>query len=156
VNQVCHSILNKVIPRWKRAAAIGIKVGIHDPEVGTGIVDGSHIVCSCVDVNCSLSTGTTQLICCNAALNRITSPTERICYVLEMSTGERWAPIISSLDMICYRKRNKGEDSQSLYGNRTMKYAWVSHDRQLHRCTMELISLLVKSTKAGKGLTLTS
>jgi hypothetical protein len=106
--------IRTVIPQWKRTAATGIEVGVHDPEVGTGVVDGSHVVCSCVDVNCSLATGTTQLVCSNAAPKRITSPTERIPYVLETSTGERWAPITSSMDMISYKNCNEVEDSQSL------------------------------------------
>lgn len=90
-----------MIPQWKRAAADGIEVGVDDPEVGTSVVDGSHIVCSCADVNCSLATGTTQLVCFNTALKRITLPTEWRPYVLQMPTGERCAPIVSSLDMIC-------------------------------------------------------
>ena len=93
-----------MIPQWKRAAAAGIGVGVDDQKVGTGVVDGSHIVCSRVDLNCSLATGATQLVCFNTTLKRITSPAERRQYVSEMSTGERWAPIISSLDMI-YRRQ---------------------------------------------------
>ena len=117
-----------MIPQWKRAAAAGIGVGVDDQKVGTGVVDGSHIVCSRVDLNCSLATGATQLVCFNTTLKRITSPAERRQYVSEMSTGERWAPIISSLDMICYKKGNKGEDSEDLEGNRTMNCTGVPHE----------------------------
>lgn len=69
----------KVIPHWKRAAAAGMEVGVHDREVMTTIVDGSHIVCSCVDLNCSVAaTATNQLVFSDTTLNRIALPTERI------------------------------------------------------------------------------
>jgi hypothetical protein len=59
---------------------------------------------------------------------------------LEMSTREMWAPIISSMNMICCKNCNEGEDSQGLYSNRMIICAGIPHDSQLHRCNRELIS----------------
>ena len=81
--------VRKLIPARKRAAAVHIQVGVHNPEGLIGIVDAVDKICPCVDANSSLAMATDQLVCFYTALFWVAWPTERVGYVVKITTGER-------------------------------------------------------------------
>ena len=82
-------IVWKLIPARKRAAAVHIQVGIHNQEGAIGIVDAGDKICPRVDANGGLTVATDQLICFYTALIWVAWPTERVGYVVKITTGER-------------------------------------------------------------------
>jgi hypothetical protein len=89
--------VRKLIRTRKRATAMHVQVGVHNPE-GTprikvrrliGVVDAGDKKCPRVDVNGGLAVATDQFVCFYTALSWVASPTERVGYVVEIPTGER-------------------------------------------------------------------
>jgi len=83
------TIVRKLIQARKRAAAVHVQVGVHNPEGLIGIVDAGDKICPRVDANCGFAVDTDQLVCFYTALRWIAWPTERVGYVVKITTGER-------------------------------------------------------------------
>jgi len=81
--------VRKLIPARKRAATVHIQVGVHNPERLSFIVDAGDKICPRVDENSGFSVDTDQLVCFYTALWWIAWPTERVGYVVKITTGER-------------------------------------------------------------------
>lgn len=54
--------VRKLIRARKRAAAVHVQVGVHDPKGRISIVDLGDEICPRVDLNFGLAAGTIQLI----------------------------------------------------------------------------------------------